>query len=253
MKIVVVGGTGLIGLKVVNTLRLLDHDVIVAAPSVGINTISGEGLATALKSAQVVIDVSNSPSFEDEASMAFFRSSGSNLIAAAAAAGIKHHVALGIVGTDHLQDSGYFRAKLTQESLVENSSIPYTLVRATQFFEFVRGIAQSATDGDTITLPYALIQPIAAEDVASTLVDIALTTPINGIVEVAGPNVLRLDELVRQVLARDKDRRNVTADHRARYFGIHLDERTLLPTKPALLGTTSLDAWLTLGASRHES
>jgi uncharacterized protein YbjT (DUF2867 family) len=253
MKIVVVGGTGLIGLKVVDILRSLEHDVVVAAPSVGINTISGEGLDAALKGAQIVIDVSNSPSFEDEASMAFFKRSGTNLITAAAAAGIKHHVALGIVGTDQLQDSGYFRAKLTQESLVRNSSIPYTLVRATQFLEFVRGIAQSATDGDTITLPYALIQPIAAEDVASAVVDIALTMPINGIVEVAGPNVLRLDELVRQVLGHDKDRRNVIADLQARYFGIPLDERTLLPAKPARLGTTSLDAWLTQGAPRHES
>ena len=198
MKIVVIGGTGLIGSKVVEKLKQKGHEAIAAAPNTGVNTITGEGLADALAGAQVVVDVANSPSFEDQAAMEFFQAAGKNLTAAEAAAGIKHHVALSVVGTERLLDSGYFRAKLAQEKLIKNAPIPYTIVHATQFFEFLRGIAQFSTEGDTVRLPHSLFQPMAAEDVATAVADAALAAPLNGTVETAGPDSFHLDELVGQ-------------------------------------------------------
>jgi uncharacterized protein YbjT (DUF2867 family) len=229
MKIVIIGGSGLIGTKLVNKLRPLGHEVVAASPTSGVNTITGEGLATALAGAQVVVDVANSPSWEDKAVLEFFETSGRNLLAAEAVAGVGHHVALSVVGTERLLASGYFRAKMAQENLIKASPVPYTIVRATQFFEFVGGIAQSATDGQTVRLSPALVQPIVSDDVAAALTEVTLGTPVNGTVELAGPEPIRLDELVRQFLSAHRDARKVTTDVHALYFGIELTIKALPP------------------------
>jgi uncharacterized protein YbjT (DUF2867 family) len=244
MKIVVIGGSGLIGSKLVEKLREHGHDPLPASPNTGVDTITGEGLADALVGAEVVVDVSNAPDWDDDAVMKFFQTSTGNLLAAEAAAGVKHHVALSVVGTDRLTESGYFRAKLAQETLIRDSTIPYSIVHATQFFEFLTRIADSATDGNIVTLPPALIQPMAADDVASAVGRVAVGPPKNGIVEVAGPDTFRLDELVRALLNARDDPREVVADEHARYFGIAPGERTLLPEDDAQIGETSLDSWL---------
>src|SRR6266481_1317129 len=212
MKIVIIGGSGLIGKKVVNNLRQRGHEVVPASPSSGVNTITGEGLADALRGAQVVVDVANAPLWEDKAVLEFFETSGRNLLAAGAAAGVKHHVALSVVGTDRLLASGYFRAKMAQEQLIKASQIPYTIVRATQFFEFAGGIAQNATEGASVRLPSALMQPIAADDVAALLADVAVSEPKNGMLEIAGPEQIRQDELIRRFLNATGDARKVIND-----------------------------------------
>ena len=244
MKIVVVGGTGLIGKKLVNKLSQNGHEVVAASPSSGINTITGEGLAKALAGAQVVVDVANSPSFEDKAVLEFFETSGRNLLAAEATAGVGHHVAASVVGTDRLLASGYFRAKMAQENLIKASKIPYTILRSTQFFEFVSAIAQSATDGQTVRLSPALVQPIVSDDVADALADIAVGKPVNGTVEVAGPERIRLDELVRRYLSANRDARKVTTDVHARYFGTELNDQSLTPGDNPRLGSTRFEDWL---------
>jgi uncharacterized protein YbjT (DUF2867 family) len=244
MKIVVIGGSGLIGTKLVRKLRQLGHEVVAASPSTGVNTITGEGLAAAIAGAQVVVDVANSPSWEDKPAMGFFETSGRNILAAEAAAGVGHHVALSVVGTDRLLKSGYFRAKMAQENLIKASKIPYTILRATQFFEFVSGIAASSTVGNTVRLSPALFQPIAAEDVADALVDIALAAPVNGMVEVAGPEALPLDEAVRQYLRAGKDQRQVTTDVQATYFGLQVTDESLTPGNSPRLAPTRFDTWL---------
>ena len=244
MKIVVIGGSGLIGTKLVNNLRQHSHEVVAASPSSGVNTITGEGLANALAGAQVVVDVANSPSFEDKAVLEFFETGGRNLLAAEAAAGVGHHVALSVVGTERLLASGYFRAKMAQENLIKASKIPYTIVRATQFFEFVGAIAQSATDGQTVRLPPALMQPIVSDDVAAALAEIAVEGPLNGTVELAGPEPIRLDELVRRFLSATRDARKVTTDVHARYFGIEVNDQSLTPGDNPRLGPTRFDDWL---------
>jgi len=244
MKIVVIGGTGLIGSKVVEKLKQRDHDAVPAAPNTGVDTITGTGLHEALAGAQVVVDVSNSPSFEDRAAMDFFQTAGRNIAAAEVEAGVGHHVALSVVGTDRLQDSGYFRAKLAQEQLIKSSPIPYTLVHATQFFEFIRTIAQLSTDGDSVRLPPVRFQPIAADDVATAIVDLALADPVNGMIEIAGPETFTLDEAVRKVLDHDHDRRKVIADPVAPYYGVQVNDRTLVPNPGARLGSTRLDWWI---------
>lgn len=244
MKIVVIGGTGLIGSKLVTKLRENGHDPVAASPDTGVNTVTGEGLSEVLDGAAVVVDVSNAPDWDDDAVMHFFQTSSRNLLAAEAAAGVGHHVALSVVGTDRLSESGYFRAKIAQEELIKDSSIPYSIVHATQFFEFVNGIADAATEGNTVRLPPALIQPMAADDVASALAGVAASAPLNGIVEIAGPDQFRLDELIRGVLKARNDPREVITDPQARYFGITPGERTLLPGGSARLGTTRFDDWL---------
>jgi len=243
MKIVVIGGTGLIGSKLVATLDQHGHDAVPASPNSGVNTVTAEGLSEVLIGASVVVDVSNSSDWDDDAVMHFFQTSSRNLLAAEAAAGVGHHVALSVVGTDRLQESGYFRAKLAQEQLIQASSIPYSIVHATQFFEFMNGIADAATDGNTVRVPPALIQPMAAEDVASALARVAVDPPLNGIVEIAGPDQFRLDELIRDVLAARDDPREVITDPHASYFGITPSERTLLPGDDARLGTTGFEDW----------
>lgn len=243
MKIVVIGGTGLIGSKLIPKLTAHGHEAVAAAPNTGVNTITGEGLAEVLAGASVVIDVSNSPSFEDEAVMKFFETSTRNLLAFEAAAGVTHHVALSVVGTDRLTESGYFRAKIAQEKLIEESSIPYSIVHATQFFEFIKSIADAATVGNTVSLAPVLIQPMAAEDVASAVGRVATGSPINGMVEVAGPEQFRLDEFIRQGLAARNDPREVVVDANARYFGARLEERTLVPDRDAQFGKTYLRDW----------
>jgi uncharacterized protein YbjT (DUF2867 family) len=244
MKIVVIGGSGLIGSKLVSKLREHGHEATSASPDSGVNTLTGEGLADALEGASVVVDVSNSPSFEDEAVMAFFKTATGNLLAAEAAAGVAHHVALSVVGTERLTESGYFRAKLAQEELIEGSSIPYSIVRATQFYEFIKRIAADATDGDTVRLPPALIQPMAADDVASMVGQVVVGEPLNGMVEVAGPELFRLDELVRGVLAKLDDPREVVTDPHARYFGLSPSERALLPGPDARIAGIRFGGWL---------
>jgi uncharacterized protein YbjT (DUF2867 family) len=237
-------GSGLIGSKLVHTLREHGHEVLAASPSSGVNTLSGEGLAEALKGASVAVDVSNSPWWEDAAVMKFFETSTRNLLAYEAAAGVGHHVALSVVGTERLLESGYFRAKMAQENLIKGSSTPYSILRATQFFEFVKGIADFSTAGNKVLLPPALIQPMSADDVASAVGRIAMGSPVNGTLEVGGPEQFRLDELVRRGLAAWKDRREVVTDPHARYYGVELSERTLVPGDDAQLGKTRFETWL---------
>ncbi len=244
MKIVVIGGSGLIGKKVVNNLRRLGHEVVPASPSSGVNTLTGEGLAEALAGAQVVVDVANSPSFEDKAAMEFFKTAGNNLLAAEAAAGVGHHVALSVVGTERVQGMGYFRAKLAQENMIKAAEIPYTIVRATQFFEFVGAIAQSGAVGQTVHLPPALFQPIAADDVAEILAEVALAAPVNGTIEIAGPERAGLDELAGRFLRATKDPREVVTDPQARYFGLEVNDQTLTPGLNPRIAPTFFGDWL---------
>lgn len=245
MKIVVIGGTGLIGSKVVDRLRKHGHDVLAASPSSGVNTLTGEGLGPALDGATVVIDVANSPAFDDEAAMSFFSTSGRNLLAAEGMAGVRHHLALSVVGTERLQESGYFRAKQRQEDLIRQSGIPYTIVHSTQFFEFISGIIKSADDGtNLIRLPAALIQPIAADDVASAVSEFAEAAPVNATVEIAGPDAFPMDEMAREYLTAVNDRRDVVADPKTRYYGALLSERTLTPGDHPRLAQTSFTEWL---------
>jgi uncharacterized protein YbjT (DUF2867 family) len=251
MKIVVIGGTGLIGSKLVNILRERGHEAVAASPNSGVNTITGEGLDRVLANTDVVVDVANSPSFADDAVMEFFTVSGRNLLAAAAKAGVKHHVALSIVGTDRLAESGYFRAKIAQEALIRESGLPYTIVHSTQFFEFLGGIAASAGQGDAIVLSPALVQPISSDDVALAMADFTLGAPVNGIVEIAGPDRFRLADLVQQYLAVKQDPRTVRADVHARYFGAELKEDTLVPHGKARLGAVKLQNWLQAQAPAH--
>jgi len=251
MKIVVIGGTGLIGKKLVSILSQKGHEVVAASPTSGINTITGDGLAKALTGTQVVVDVANSPSFEDKAVLEFFETSGRNLLAAEATAGVGHHIALSVVGTDRLQASGYFRAKMAQENLIKSSRIPYTIVRATQFFEFVGSIAQSATDGQTVRLPPALMQPIVSDDVAAALANIAVEQPLNGTVDLAGPEPIRMDELVRRFLSANRDARKVTTDVHAGYFGTAVNEQSLTPGNNPRLGPTRFDDWLSRRQAQH--
>lgn len=243
MKIVVVGGTGLIGAKVVARLLGNGHEAVAAAPSTGVDTVTGAGLAEALAGASVAVDVSNSPVWDDDGVLAFFETSTHNLMAAAAAAGVGHYVALSVVGAERLPDSGYLRAKVAQEKLIEASSISYSVVRATQFFEFVAGIADGATDGDEVRIAPVLFQPIAAEDVADVVCSTALATPLNGRIEIAGPDQYRMDEFFTDVLASQADPRTVITDDHARYFGTELSARSLVPLGDALLGQTHYSAW----------
>jgi uncharacterized protein YbjT (DUF2867 family) len=244
MKIVVIGGTGLIGSRLVKQLGEGGHEALAASPKSGVNSLTGEGLADALRGASVVIDVTNAPSWEDTAVLKFFESSTRNLLSQGLAAGLGHYIALSVVGTERLLESGYFRAKLAQENLIKASSMPYSIVRATQFFEFVKQIADYSTDGNTVRLPPALIQPMAADDVASALARIAMNAPVNGTVEIGGPEQFRLDELVRRDLAAFQDPREVVSDLRGRYYGIQLTERSLVPDKGARLGETRFEDWL---------
>jgi uncharacterized protein YbjT (DUF2867 family) len=250
MKIVVIGGSGLIGSKLVTMLGEHGHQAVAASPSSGVNTLTGEGLAEVLKGASVVVDVSNSPSFADAPVMEFFKTSTGNLLTYGAAAGVGHHVALSVVGCDRLPDSGYLRAKVVQEKLIEESSIPYSIVRATQFFEFLKSIADSATEGNTVHLPPVRFQPMAADDVAAAVGRVAMGSPLNGIIEVAGPEQLRFDEFIRRDLSARKDPREVIADPHARYFGTELSERSLVPGDDALLGETRFDDWLSRSAQQ---
>ena len=244
MKIIVIGGSGLIGKKVVTNLRQRGHEVVAASPSSGVNTVTGEGLAQALAGAKVVVDVANAPSWEDSAVLAFFETSGRNLLAAEAVAGVGHHAALSVVGTDRLLGSGYFRAKMAQEKLIQAGPIPYTIVRATQFFEFVGGIAKEATEGQTVRLPSALMRPIAADDVAAAMADVALAKPLNGTFELAGPEPIRQDDLVRQFLNATGDPRKVLADPRALYYGLMLNDQSLTPGDHPHIGSTRFKDWL---------
>jgi uncharacterized protein YbjT (DUF2867 family) len=244
MKIVIIGGSGLIGSKVVRKLRDQGNETVPASPNTGVNTLTGEGLAEALKGAAVVVDVSNSPSFEDTAVLNFFRTSTTNLLAAEVAAGVRHHVALSVVGTDRLSESGYMRAKIVQEKLIKQSTIPYSIIHATQFFEFIKGIADGATNGTTVRLAPVLIQPMAAEDVATEVTKVAVGAPLNGIVELGGPEQFRMDELVRRYLAARDDPRSVIADPHARYYGAELGERTLVPDNNAMIGRIKFEDWL---------
>ncbi len=244
MRIVVVGGTGLVGSKLVKELRTQGQDVVAASPTSGVNCLTGEGLADALNGASVAIDVTNSPSWEDAAVLNFFETSTRNLLDHEAAAGVGHHVALSVVGTERLLESGFFRAKLAQENLIKASSIPYSIVRATQFFEFVGKIADFSTEGNKVRLPPSLIQPMAADDVASALSRIAMSSPMNGTTEIGGPEQFRLDELIRRELAARKDPREVISDPQGRYYGIAVSERTLIPSEDARLGKTRFEDWL---------
>jgi uncharacterized protein YbjT (DUF2867 family) len=244
MKIVVIGGTGLIGSKTVTILRDAGHDVLPASPRSGINTLTGEGLQEALQGAQVVIDLANSPSFEDSAVLEFFETSGRNLHAAEAAAGVGHHVALSIVGTDRTPENGYFRAKVAQEKLIEASGIPYTIIRSTQFLEFLGGIAASSAEGNTVRLSPGLFQPIASDDVAAFVADVALAAPRNGIVEIAGPQRAPFDEIIASYLKAIGDPREVVRDPEARYFGGRVEELSLVPLGEARLGRIGLEEWL---------
>jgi uncharacterized protein YbjT (DUF2867 family) len=250
MKIVVIGGSGLIGSKVVNILRQRGHDVVAASPSTGVNTLTGEGLTEALAGAQVVVDVANSPSFEDKPALEFFETSGRNLLAAEKTAGVKHHVALSVVGTDRLLGSGpgslsgYFRAKLAQENLIKASGIPFTIVHATQFFEFAKGIAQSGGDGSTVRLSSVLMQPMAADDVAAAVAEVALGQPLNGMIEIAGPDQIRQGELVRQYLSATGDTKKVVTDDKPLYFGITVNDQSLVPGDNPRVGPTHFSDWL---------
>lgn len=250
MKILVIGGTGLIGSRLVRKLREHGHEATAASPDTGVNTLTGEGLVEALIGTDVVVDVSNSPSFEATAVMNFFTTSTRNLLAAETAEGVRHHVALSVVGTERLQASGYFRAKLAQEELIKSGPIPYSIVHATQFFEFVKSIADGATTGNTVRLSPALIQPMAADDVASAVARVALSPPINGVVEVAGPQQFGLDQLIRIGLAAKGDAREVITDRQAAYFGAVLEERTLVPNEDATLSTTRFEDWIAQAVTR---
>ena len=258
MKVVVIGGTGLIGSKVVKILGDRGHEAVAAAPNTGVNTLTGEGLAEALTGASVVVDVSNSPSFEDAAVMDFFQTSTRNLLESEAAAGVGHHVVLSIVGCDTLPDSGYMRAKVAQEKLIKESPIPYSIVRATQFFEFLKRIADTATEGNTVRLPAADFQPMAADDVANIVAKVAMESPLNGTVEVGGPERLPFDEFISRGLSAHQDSREIVVDPHARYFGTELSQRSLVPNDGALLGETSFDNWLnesnqTAQSERHST
>jgi uncharacterized protein YbjT (DUF2867 family) len=253
VKIVIIGGSGLIGSKIVTKLREQGHEAIAASPNSGVNTVTGEGLADVLKGSSVAVDVSNAPSWEDSAVMKFFETSTRNLLAYEAAAGVGHHVALSVVGSERLLESGYFRAKIAQENLIKSSSIPYSIVRATQFFEFIKGIADFSTDGNTVRLPTALIQPMAADDVASGVCRVALGTPLNGTVEIGGPEQFRLYELVRRGLAARNDPREVVADPEARYYGIKLSETMLIPDRDARLGETHFETWLSQSTNQSSA
>jgi len=244
MKIVIIGGTGLIGSKLVTRLREHGHEAVPASPDTGVNTLTGEGLAEALQGASVVVDVSNSPSFADTAVMEFFTTSTRNLLTCSAAAGVTHYVALSVVGTERIPDSGYLRAKNAQETLIKGAGIPYSIVHATQFFEFIKRIADEATDGTTVRLPHVLIQPMAADDVATAVGRIAVGAPLNGTVEVAGPQQFRFDEMIRLGLGARNDPREVVVDPHARYFGAELGERSLIPAGEARLGEIRLEEWL---------
>jgi uncharacterized protein YbjT (DUF2867 family) len=250
MKIVVIGGSGLIGTKLVSRLRDGSHEVVAASPSSGVNAVTGEGLMQALARAQVVVDVANSPSFEDQAVLAFFETSGRNLMAAETAAGVRHHLALSVVGTERLLENGYFRAKMAQEKLIKASGIPYTILHATQFFEFIGGIIDAAAKDDAVRLSPALVQPIAADDVVATLAELAVGPPLNATVEVAGPEACPLDKLALRFLAATGDRRQVIADVHARYFGAKLNDRSLTPGDGARLGSTRFEDWLRTSAQR---
>jgi uncharacterized protein YbjT (DUF2867 family) len=250
MKIVVIGGSGLIGSKLVPKLTEQGHEAVAASPKSGVNTITGEGLAEVLKGASVVVDVSNAPSWEDAAVMDFFETSTRNLLSHEADAGVRHHVALSVVGSERMLESGYFRAKIAQENLIKGSSLPYSIVRATQFFEFIKGIADFSTEGNKVHLPTALIQPMAADDVASAVGRVATGATVNGMVEVGGPEKFRLNDLVRRALAAWKDPREVVADPHATYYGVKVSEKTLVPVDGARLSETRLETWLTQPAGK---
>jgi uncharacterized protein YbjT (DUF2867 family) len=249
MKIVVIGGTGLIGSKLVEKLRTAGHEPLAAAPDTGVNTITGEGLDEALEGAQVVVDVANAPGSDDAAVLDFFQTSARNLVAAEAAAGVKHHVVLSVVGSDRLPESGYLRAKLAQEEVAKTGSVPYTILRAAQFFEFIGRIADSSTEGDTVHLAPVFVQPESADDVAAALADVAVSEPVNGIVELGGPEQFRLDELARRVLSANDDPRSVTADVHARYSGAELEEHSLTPGENARIAPTRFEDWLSKSAA----
>jgi uncharacterized protein YbjT (DUF2867 family) len=244
MKIVVIGGTGLIGRQVVENLRARGHEAVPASPNTGVDTITGDGLDAALVGAQVVVDLANSPSFEDAAALDFFQTSGRNLLRAEVPAGVAHHVALTIVGADRVPDSGYMRAKLAQEELIKESGHPYTIVRSTQFFEFMRATADSATEGDTVRVPPANLQPIAAKDVAAAVTEVAVSEPVNGVIEIAGPEKIKFPELIRRVLGADNDPRKVVGEENARYFGTELTDTSITAGPDARLGKTSFAEWL---------
>lgn len=244
MKIVVVGGTGLIGSKLVNKLKGFGHEVVAASPSKGINAITGEGLAEALKNTQVVVDVANAPSFEDKAVLEFFETSGKNLMAAEKNAGVGYHIALSVVGSERLTESGYFRAKIAQEKLIQSSPIPYTIVRATQFFEFLGSIAEGSADGQSIHLPPALMQPMAAEDVAALLLQVVSEKPVNGIIEIAGPERFPISDIVEQYLRATKDQRTVISDVNAKYYGLKVMGNMLVPNENARMGSTTFKNWI---------
>lgn len=247
MKFVVIGGTGLIGSKTVARLEEMGHEVVVAAPSTGIDILSGEGLDQAMEGTDVVVDLANSPSFEDEAVLSFFRTAGKNILEAEEKAGVRHHVALSVVGTDKLAESGYFRGKIAQESLIKGSSIPYSIIHSTQFFEFLPGIVKSGADGDVVRLPSALVQPISSEEVADAVVRTATGSPINGIVEIAGPDTYWLADLAQRYVELTSDGRKVIGDVDTPYFGAKLHETTLIPAGEAWLGQISFDRWVSQG------
>jgi uncharacterized protein YbjT (DUF2867 family) len=249
MKIVVIGGTGLIGSKLVEKLREDGHEPLAASPDTGVNTLTGDGLAEALEGAQVVVDVANAPAWDDAAVLDFFQTSSRNILAAEAAAGVKHHVTLSVVGADRLPESGYFRAKLAQEETAKTGSVPYTILRATQFFEFIGRIADSSIDGDTVRLAPVFVQPESADDVAAALAEVAVSEPVNGIVELAGPEQFRLDELARRVLRANNDPRPVRADVHARYFGTELADHSLTPGSNARIAPTRFEDWLSESAA----
>jgi uncharacterized protein YbjT (DUF2867 family) len=251
MKIVVIGGTGLIGSKTVERLRKKGHEVLAAAPNTGVNTLTGEGVAEAVDGAQVVVDLANSPAFDEKSALDFFRTAGHNLLNAEAEAGVKHHIALSVVGTERLQTSGYFRGKQAQEDLIRSAEIPYTIVHSTQFYEFMGAIAQSGTNGQTVRLPSALFQPIASDDVADVMADVALGTPLNRIMEIAGPDRVRMSDAVTKFLQATNDPRTPVADPHALYFGVELDDSTLVPGANPRIGPMRYDDWLKKSARKN--